>query len=386
MTYDGGRNWWDIAVKPDVNGDIDRRLSHPTAITDTNANKLISPNNRRTIFTVNSPSARVEGGIRPSVGNRIAPLMGIRPMIRILGTVLVAWCVCGGQAVWAQVKLANKFTPNTKSRSVENTSTQQTLTIAGMNVETSSDSKITAQTEFLTPADKLAPVKITIQAITLNANINGQALTFDSARPNEKAGNPAFEPALAAMRAMLDAELTYQVGADGKVARIDGIQAIISKAPADTAKALEERLNEDRLKNEFNQQAQTLPDTPVNVGDTWKRTTEMPLDGGQKLTFDRVYEYAGTIEEDGRKLDQIKIKDEAVRYAIGPNAANLAAKDSELKIESSEGTMLFDRELGATLERKLVSHITGKLTLQINGMDLPAELDLKITKTGERLK
>lgn len=134
----------------------------------------------------------------------------------------------------------------------------------------------------------------------------------------------------------------------------------------------------------FEQQAGAFPDTPVNKGDTWKRTEDWHIEGGQTLSFDRTYEYVGTEDKDGRPVDKIKVTDEAVRYQLGSNTVNLSVKESDLKIESSEGTLLFDRELGAILERTITSRITGKLTFLLGGQELPAELDLKITRDTQQ--
>ena len=49
---------------------------------------------------------------------------------------------------------------------------------------------------------------------------------------------------------------------------------------------------------------------------------------------------------------------------------------SDLKIESSDGTILFDREAGCVVEAKGKTQIKGSMTFSIQGMELPGELDL----------
>src|SRR5262249_12314930 len=149
--------------------------------------------------------------------------------------------------------------------------------------------------------------------------------------------------------------LTYQIGGDGRVARVEGIQATINKAPAEAIKGLEEQLNEQRLKDEFEIQMRMLPDTPVQVGDTWQRVESIPIAGGTTMAIDRVDEYLGTVNRGGRDLDQVKVTDKTVRLTLGQNDIGLTLKDSDLKVESSEGTLLFDRELGAVLERNVTT-------------------------------
>jgi hypothetical protein len=51
---------------------------------------------------------------------------------------------------------------------------------------------------------------------------------------------------------------------------------------------------------------------------------------------------------------------------------------SELKITSSEGTILFDRDKGAVVESVSKLKIEGDLKTEINGMELPGRLSLTI--------
>ena len=51
---------------------------------------------------------------------------------------------------------------------------------------------------------------------------------------------------------------------------------------------------------------------------------------------------------------------------------------TDLEIAKTEGTILFDRQLGREVENSRVLHLKGKLTLVINGMDFPTDLDLKM--------
>jgi hypothetical protein len=64
---------------------------------------------------------------------------------------------------------------------------------------------------------------------------------------------------------------------------------------------------------------------------------------------------------------------------MDPNAkALLKVKSSELKVASSEGTILFDREKGAVVESVSKLRITGDMKTEINAMELPARLDLTL--------
>ena len=64
---------------------------------------------------------------------------------------------------------------------------------------------------------------------------------------------------------------------------------------------------------------------------------------------------------------------------MDPNSKSpLKVKSSELKITSSDGTILFDREKGAIVESTSKMRSEGDKKTEINGMELPAKLDLTI--------
>ena len=51
---------------------------------------------------------------------------------------------------------------------------------------------------------------------------------------------------------------------------------------------------------------------------------------------------------------------------------------SDLKVESSEGTILFDREQGCVVESRDKTQIKGSMTFSAGGMELPGQLELSI--------
>ncbi|HEX8202049.1 MAG TPA: hypothetical protein VF590_16360, partial [Isosphaeraceae bacterium] len=102
--------------------------------------------------------------------------------------------------------------------------------------------------------------------------------------------------------------------------------------------------------------------------------------GGQSLTFRKRYQYVGTVQaQGGATLDKIAATTQGVTYAMDTTVeATAKVKASDLKIASSEGTILFDRKLGTVVESHGVDRITGSLTMTIGGKDLPSDLDLTL--------
>ena len=106
--------------------------------------------------------------------------------------------------------------------------------------------------------------------------------------------------------------------------------------------------------------------------------------GGQTLTFRKKYEYAGTEKRGAKELDKINVKTLDVKYAMDPNSASpLKVTKSDLKIESGDGTILFDREAGAIVSAKGKTRIKGPMTFDMGGQEAPGDLDLTMETDTE---
>jgi hypothetical protein len=123
-----------------------------------------------------------------------------------------------------------------------------------------------------------------------------------------------------------------------------------------------------------------LPPILVRPGETWDRTEVVDLEGGQSLTFQKRYEYKGPVQKDGKTYDQIAVKATSVVYALDPSANAQAKVDkSDLKVESSEGNILFDRQAGRVVESGAKTRIKGTMSITIMGKEFPdSGLDLTI--------
>ena len=90
------------------------------------------------------------------------------------------------------------------------------------------------------------------------------------------------------------------------------------------------------------------PDVLARPGEPWERTENLAVGGGQTLTFHKKYEYAGTEKLGDATLDKINVKTTEVKYAMDANSPSpLKVLKSDLKVESGDGVILFDREAGA---------------------------------------
>jgi hypothetical protein len=297
-------------------------------------------------------------------------------MSRMTSLLLIAGFLTAAPAQ-AQVRLELKYLPETTATTQVEANTKQILTIAGMDLETVSSRFVIATTKSgKRDAEGTLPVTTTIDKLQLNLTApGGITLTFDSGDPDKKAENTLLEPLLEVLRISAKVKTTTLIDNANRIKSIEFTDNPAEKVGED----YKSQFDPEKKKKEAENELTSLPDKPVKVGDSWTHTTESDIGGGQTLTLETRYEYAGTEQKGNKTLDKITLKTTGVTYAMDPNTKSpLKIKSSELKITSSEGKVLFDRTLGAIVESTSKMRIEGDLKTEINGMELPAKLDLTL--------
>jgi hypothetical protein len=301
-------------------------------------------------------------------------------LLKICSSVVVI--LFGSAIASAQVTLEPKYPEGTKSLIHRESKTTQTLTLAGMNIDTKSSTFIVSGSSIgQRAADGTLKVEEKIDTMQSEISFSGGSIQFDSANPEKKADNELLEPVMELFRAIYRLPVTMELDAKNKVTAIKLPDGEYEKLP----EAAKDRLNPETLKKAAEQATAYFPDGPVNKGDTWERSSESNLGAGQTLSFRTKYEYGGTIEKDGMNLDKITGKSFEVSFAINGNPM-LQVTKSDLKIMSSESTYLFDRTKGNVVSHTSKTQIVGPLTLVINGMELPGKLDLTVEESSTRQK
>jgi hypothetical protein len=296
------------------------------------------------------------------------------------------------QAAQAQVKLEYKF-PEGQTLTYKTTSKiQQVLTIQGMEVPTDVNATtVGSETVGKRRDDSTLPVVHKPESMRLELSLpGGMDITYDSSDPKSKVENDQLAFLNDVFKLAGEAVYTIVLDGQNKFKAVEGTEKILEKADKfdnDQAKAaIRSQLHPDKLKKEFEQEHRNLPDVLARPGDTWERTEVADIGGGQTLTFRKKYEYAGTEKKGDKTLDKITSKSLEVKYAMDADSPSQAkVTKSDLKIESSEGTILFDREAGCVVESKGKVQIKGSMSFSINDMDLPGELDLTMESTKEKL-
>lgn len=315
------------------------------------------------------------------------------PRSRAAWFAAVAVALSAGTAQ-AQVKLQFKFPEKSSSSYVESTHIDQTLSVNGMDIPTKSDQAVRSRQNVGDQRpDGSVPVTQTIEAVKMSLELpGGISLNVDTETPGDPpAGElPQLRPIRDVIKALVGASYVMVFGKDGKVAGIEGAEQAIKSGEgldANILASLKKRFDAERLKRDMSDAYEIFPDILLREGEPWNRSETMDLGNGQTLTFQKTYEYRGTAEKDGRTLDKISVKAGGVTYAMEPNPSQpIQVSASDLKMESSDGAILFDREAGQVVESNLKMHIVGDMTLVAGGQDLPAKLDLTIENGSTLLK
>jgi hypothetical protein len=289
----------------------------------------------------------------------------------------------GSQTVRAQVKLQYKFPEGKTLTYRTNANLFQTITLMGMEIQ-SRENKTVVVTQAIGSRrpDSSLPVEVKVRSLRASLGFHGGSrLTFDSAKPDTKIDDPDFAPLVELYK--LESAVAYTVVLDGqgKVKAIEGTEPLRQKAARLDAIAQEQirsRIEPDRLKAQFEQEHRNLADDPVRPGASWERTETLDF-GGQALSFRKKYEYAGTEKRDGKTLEKITGTVLEVKCLPDSRAAMpLKVTKSNLKVDSSEGTILFDREAGVLVEARERTKVKGTMTFSGGGTDTSSQTELTV--------
>jgi len=291
--------------------------------------------------------------------------------------------MAGASVAHAQATLELKYPERTKSSTQTESVVNQTLTLAGNDILTKANTFTTSTSHIGTrAADGTLAIVEKVESLQSELDLNGTKLQFDSANPDKKADLPQLEPLLDLYRAVVKFPMTRTL--EAKTNKLKSVTLPVGEFEK-LGEAAKDRFSPEKLKKATEQALVFLPDGPVKVGDKWERATEADLGGGQLMSFRTTYEYLGTVEQDGAKLDKIEGKAFEVSFAIVGNPM-LQVTKSDLKIKESATTHLFDRERGHLVSKNAKVRIDGPITLVIGGMELEGKVDLTMEEKSTRQK
>jgi hypothetical protein len=279
-----------------------------------------------------------------------------------------------------KVRLQFKF-PENSSYTVRSTSSvRQVRGIGGQEFETGVSTTVTTTSVAgKRGTDGRLPVEQKVDALAMRVSLPmGVAVEYDSSKPNAQV-EARFQNVVDSFKARVGSSHVIVLGKNDEVVAVEGTERVLERATPATVDSLRAELKPERIKKAAEQTYGILPAEPVSKGDTWTRTIVTRIGGGQILNLETKFEYQGTANEGGKELDKIRVSVVGATYAIDEDAAaQFKVTKSNLTVESSAGSILFDRARGQPVESKSSTHLVGDMTLSMNGMEVNATLDVTL--------
>ncbi len=289
--------------------------------------------------------------------------------------------------VFGQVKLEYKFPEGKKLTYKRTSKIQQKLTLMGMDIEREEErSEVTSFNTGKHRGD-LIPVGWRVESLRVEMALPGEKLVFDTRDPKAKIDTPG----LSFLNDMFDLEghmaLTIVLDKNNKVTAVEGaeeLQGKVEKLGPEAREQMSKRFESEKLKRVFEQEFQILPDVLARPGEPWERAQVIDLGAGLAITFRKRFEYVGTEKRQNETLEKISSKLLEVKYIVDPGSnLPLSPVKSDLKVESSGGTIFFDREAGHVVSGTERIRIKGDVTYSAKGQEVPSKLDLNIETSVE---
>ena len=304
-----------------------------------------------------------------------------RRLLANLGLACLA--ALSSQTAQAQVKLEYKFPEGQKLTYKTTSRVRQVLTFMN-NQEKESvmrRTKVWTRSVGKHRGDSTLPIEEKVHSLRDEYTFpGGIKLTLDSSDPKIKIDND--ELSFLGDVFNLESAIAYEVVLDKetKVKAIEGIEKLKEKTEKlDDRIAREEFQNEigtDRLKTKFEQSIHNFPDALARTGEPWERTEILEING-KTFTVRKKYEYRGTEKKGDKTLEKVTFKVLEVKYdQEAVDKLPVKVVKNKLKVESSEGTILFDREEGHVVSVSDKIRIKGEMTYSGGGVDQAVPLDL----------
>lgn len=295
----------------------------------------------------------------------------MRPLLLSVTGLLLSASPAAAQATLVH---APEYRPGREVRAEVETEIKQTLNIAGMNVETEASNFAVAleKVESVSADEVVLTGRFEVFQINLDLP-GGIRFQFDKISANREVEAGPLGEMAKLFRLMSATSWQSKLGPDGKMKSMEWLDI----APAEVPEMFRDELSSERFIKAQQTDVDRLPGKQVQIGESWTRNEESPLGNGQFFSMSRRFTYQGKVERNGRMLDHVAFKTESIQYHIAGNSSiPLQAKESNLKIESSDGNLWYDPQHKQTVEVDDKLHVTGDLVFLAGGNELPATLDL----------
>lgn len=259
------------------------------------------------------------------------------------------------------------------------TETKQTMKVMGSNLTNhQKQTLVFSWTPKEQDANKNWTVKLKIEGVTLDIDIGGMKVDFDSNK-DIAANNPLAD----FFKAMIGSEFILTIDGDGNVKRVEGRDDFLKKlitANQQMEPLLRQLINNETLMQMAGPILGIVPNKPVKSGESWTRDTKLNMGAIGTYETTHTYTLAGK-DTQNKQLDRITVAT-TVRY-VPPKEKNgplpFKIKGGAIKTSEAGGSILFHPEKGRLVSSNLNMKLEGKLTVDVGGMT--TEVDLAQTQT-----
>jgi len=201
-----------------------------------------------------------------------------------------------------------------------------------------------------------------------------KVLSFDSAQSPAQDTNNPIAPML---RLMVGTRLQYFTDADGKVQKVEGVDALMNRvAPTEKPRQqamFKQMFSEDTLKK-YASFGDEMPNRIINVGESWSSKKDVTSAIGV-LTVDMKYTFKNWEQHGDRKCAHI----EAVGDISTKSISNASGAVVEIEKGKISGDIWFDPELGMIVEVNNNQNMTMKVTTQARTMTPQMTQKIRLT-------
>jgi hypothetical protein len=215
-----------------------------------------------------------------------------------------------------------------------------------------------------------------IQEIQVDLEVAGNKITYDSTRPAARTPLTAFFEALAG------AELTLTISPRKKVTKVEGRDALLAKiGKADPAlrPMMEAILSESALKQMADPLFAVLPGKSVKKGERWAEESKLEMGGVGSCATLSSYVFEGPDRSD-KNLGRIAVTQKLTFTPAGPGAGGalpFKVVGSDFKKAEGSGTIWVNLSKGRLERSKSALRLSGKMTIEIGGMNTDIDIDQK---------
>ena len=285
-------------------------------------------------------------------------------------------------ATHAQITLKPSFKEGSTWAQRIEVKTEQTLTLNENAVESASTQFMNVRsTVGERDADGLLPVKYKFDSLQVEGHLFSIPFSFDSFNPQKPAEDDPLKAFFDLFTALYNARWTVTLDEENQIEDV----TLHEDENVDLPTPFQALYEAEYFKESFAREIARLPDEPVKVGDSWTRREPTRLGGGQVMTLEVEYTYAGTARHNQQDVHKITGVVKKVDFTQDPNqaAGPLYVARADLKAEQSEIVILFDPKVGQVVESRSTLRVTGPMTMQAPNNKIPSKLDLRMQITSQ---